>query len=265
GRLRRRLRRRRPGAGPGRQERPGGRRGAPAGGRGQRPPDAHRDLEPPRRRRRQAVPAAAGAARGAARRPDGARRARRRGRRRAHPPRVAVPRRRHGRGRRPPGGAVGEHPLDEHRRDPHRRLPVRPGVRPHGGAGHRGDPPAVAHVRPPRRGPDLRDRRSGRRAGRRRAPPAGAGRQDRCPHRHLGAARRDDGGRSAGGRRDGDPLRRGHRAGLPALRRPHRRPQRDGGVGQDARHRPARGHPDPARPAGARQHRPLARQRAPAG
>ena len=51
-------------------------------------------------------------------------------------------------------------------------------------------------------------------------------------------------------------LRRGGRRRLPALRRPHRHRQRDRPVGQDARHRPARGHPHPAGAAGPRRRRP---------
>ena len=73
---------------------------------------------------RQAVPAAAGAARRGDRRPRRRRRAHLGVRGRADPPRLAVPRRRDGRGRPAPRGRVGQRPLGQPRRDPHRRLPV---------------------------------------------------------------------------------------------------------------------------------------------
>ena len=142
-------------------------RGAPAGGRRQRPPDAHRDRQPPRRGGRQAVPPAAGAAGRAARRPVGARC---RSTPRSSSSSPTWPRSTTTTSWTRPTcarGAVRQHPLDQHRRHPHRRLPVRPRVRPHGRPRHRGDPPAVAHLRPARRGPDRRDRRARRRPGRR--------------------------------------------------------------------------------------------------
>ena len=47
---------------------------------------------------------------------------------RARPPRLALPRRRHRRGRDPPRRAERQRPLEQHRGDPRRRLPARPRV-----------------------------------------------------------------------------------------------------------------------------------------
>ena len=58
------------------------------------------------------------------RHPDVGRRDHRRLRGRADPPRLALPRRRDGRGRAAPRRRVGQRPLGQPRRDPHRRLPV---------------------------------------------------------------------------------------------------------------------------------------------
>ena len=84
----------------------------------------HRRAAPPGRRR-QAVPAAAGAA---GRGDRAGRRLRRGGHRglrgRADPPRLALPRRRDGRGRAAPRRRLGQRPVGQPRRDPHRRLPV---------------------------------------------------------------------------------------------------------------------------------------------
>ncbi len=95
-----------PGAGGGDPGRPGRGRGAAARLGEERLPVRHRDLAAPRGRRRQAVPAAARAAGRAVRRPSAPGRGPGRRRRRAHPPRDALPRRRHGRGVAAPRGGL---------------------------------------------------------------------------------------------------------------------------------------------------------------
>ena len=121
-------------------------------------PDAvpHRDRLPPDRRRRQA---AAAGARGR-RRPRSAgapasrrRRARRRGLR-ARAPRLALPRRRDGRGRHPPRRRDRERQVGQPAGDPRRRLPAGPGVGDRRVARHRGRRPAGPHDRLAVRGPD---------------------------------------------------------------------------------------------------------------
>ena len=141
---------------------------------------------------RQAVPAAAGAARRrdghAPRGAGGAHRGLRRG---AHPRRLALPRRRHGRGGPAPRCRHRQRALGQPRRDPHRRLPLRPVLRAHRRPGARRRTHPGAHVHPPGRGPDPRDREARARRGPARALPRGRGRQDRLAHRDLGALRRD--------------------------------------------------------------------------
>ena len=117
--------------------------------------------EPPDGGRRQALPAAAGAAR---RRDRVAPRLRRRDhggvRGRADPPRLALPRRRDGRGGAAPRGRVGQRTLGQPRRDPHRRLPVLEVLRADRRArGRRGADPGP-DLHPARRGSDPGDRRS---------------------------------------------------------------------------------------------------------
>ena len=105
----------------------------------------------------QAVPPAAGAARRRDRRPVRRRRTHLGLRRGADPPRVALPRRRDGRGRAAPRRPVGERPLGQPRRDPHRRLPVLQvlGADRHAGRGRGAHPGRDVH--PAGRGPDPRD------------------------------------------------------------------------------------------------------------
>ena len=74
-------------------------------------------------------------------------------RRRTGPHRLAVPRRRHGRGRHPARRRERQPPVGQPRRDPLRRLPPRPGVGNRRLAGHRGRRPAGRHHRPAVRGP----------------------------------------------------------------------------------------------------------------
>ena len=76
---------------------------------------------------------------------------------RADPPGDALPRRRHGRGRRPPRGAQRQQPLDQQHRHPHRRPAVRPGLGPAGRPGAGGGPHPGAHLRAAGHRPDPRD------------------------------------------------------------------------------------------------------------
>ena len=122
----------------------------------------HRGGPAPAGGRRQAVPAAAGAARGRDRCHARLRRRDHRGlRRRADPPRVALPRRRHGRGGPAPRRRLGQRAVGQPRRDPHRRLPLLQVL----GADRRSRPRRRAHpgadVLPAGRGPDPRDRAPG--------------------------------------------------------------------------------------------------------
>ena len=73
----------------------------------------HRRRQAPSPGRRQALPATAGDARGTVRRPARAGRRARRRRGRTDPPRHALPRRRHGRGRRAPGDVERQRPLGQ--------------------------------------------------------------------------------------------------------------------------------------------------------
>ena len=97
------------------------------------------------------------------------------------------------------------------------------------------------HVRAAVHGPDPRDGRPGRGRGPDRAPRERPGRQDRLADRHGRAVRRHDVRRRRRGRRDDGHVRRAHRCGLPARRRPGRHRQRARPVRQDPGHRPARG------------------------
>ena len=120
---------------------------------------------PPDDGRRQALPTPAGAAgRGGRPGPRRGRGRHRRLRRRAHPRRLALPRRRDGRGGPAPRGRHGQRALGQPRRDPHRRLPVRPVLRAHRRPGARGGPHPGADLHPAGRGPDPRDRRRPARA-----------------------------------------------------------------------------------------------------
>ena len=74
--------------------------------------------------------------------------------------------------------------------------------------------------------------------------PAGRLGQDGLADRHLRAVRRQARRRQPGGAADHGRLRRADRRRLPAERRHHRHHERRDG--QDAGHRPARRHPDPA-------------------
>ena len=69
------------------------------------------------------------------------------GRGRADPPRVALPRRRHGRGRGAPRRAQRQREVRQLDGDPRRRPPLRQGVRAGRGAGGRGGPHPGAGVR----------------------------------------------------------------------------------------------------------------------
>ena len=144
----------------------------------------------------------------------------RRLRRRADPPRLALPRRRDGRGRAAPRRRLGQRPLGQPRRDPHRRLPVREVVR------------ADRRARPRRRADPGRRRSPGwsrARSSRRSQPGAGEDplaalprrrrRQDRLADRHLGALRRPLRRRDPRGRGGAHGVRRDRRLRLPALRR----------------------------------------------
>ena len=83
-------------------------------------------------------------------------RRRRAGRRRlrAGAPRLAVPRRRDGRGRDPPRRRHRQRPVGQPAGDPRRRLPARAGIRDRRLARHRGGRAAGAHDRLAVRGPD---------------------------------------------------------------------------------------------------------------
>ena len=147
----------------------------------------------------------------------------------------------------------------QHRRDPHRRLPVRPGVRPDGRPRHRGDrtcsrapSPASSRARSPRR-PDPPTART-------RSSTTCEVLADKTGALISTSARL--GAMMAGApAADVDTVTRfGEVIGLAfqlsddlidVL-------QRDGGVGQDPGHRPARGHPDAAGAAGAGRRRRLA-------
>ncbi len=136
--------------------------------RGPRPqPRAVRDQrrQPPDGGRRQALPAAARAARRRGRVAPGLRRRDHRGLRgRADPPRLAVPRRRDGRGRAASWCRVGQRPLGQPRRDPHRRLPVLEVLGADRRARGRRRPHPGADVHPAGRGPDPGDREARARA-----------------------------------------------------------------------------------------------------
>ena len=212
--------------------------------------DGHRGRSAHHRRRRQAVPAPARRPR-----PPSSDRLRadedvvtRRRRGRAHPRRQPLPRRRDGRGPAAPRLGQRQLPLGQHRRHPGRRLPLRPRLRPGVRARPRVRLPAGPHLRPAGPGPDRRDGRPAAGRGPPRPLPAGAGRQDRRPHRHLGAVRRQDlrllarrcssGSPSSASRSGWSSSSATTSSTSPATH------------GQDARHRPARGHPDAADPAG---------------
>ena len=110
--------------------------------------------------------------------------------RRAHPPRDAVPRRRHGRGARAARRRVGQLAVGQHGRDPDRRLPVLTRVEPAGRPRPARRPAAGADVRAAGDRPDPRDGRARRRRRPDRALPGGARRQDRLADRDVGRVRR---------------------------------------------------------------------------
>ncbi|CAA9335974.1 MAG: Solanesyl diphosphate synthase, partial [uncultured Nocardioidaceae bacterium] len=238
----------RPGA-RGAAARPDDRGGGPAGGRDPvRGGLHHRGVPPPHARRRQAVPAAARpAGRGArhrGRRPRG--RAHRRLRRGADPPRLALPRRRHGRGGAAAGSGLGQRPVGQPRRDPGGGLAVLEVLGAHRTARTGGGADPGRDLHPARRGAGPRDAAAGGGPGPPRLPPARRGRQDRVAHRDVRPLRRDVRRHLAGDGRGAHGVRRADRDRLPALRRHPRRRQRRHGVRQDAGDRPARGRPDAA-------------------
>ncbi len=170
-------------------------------------------------------------------RPGGVRRgrARRRGVR-ARAPRLALPRRRDGRGRHPPRRGDGQRPVGQPAGDPRRRLPARPGLGDRRLARHRGRRAArrtigrlcegqIAELRttydtsPAPRTPTSR-RSRGRRPRCSRRPPASGRSSASCPGRQV-----DDADRVRPRLRDGVPDRR-RRA------RPHRHRRRAGQAGR---------------------------------
>ena len=144
------------------------------------------------RRGRQAVPAAAGAAGRRGRRPPRppgvVTAALRRG---ADPPRLALPRRRHGRGRRCAAGAESPTPAGT---TTSRSSPATSCSRKSSelvaGLGPEAVRIQARDVRPAGRGPDPRDRRAAGRRGRARSTTWRGGRQDRLADRDVGALRR---------------------------------------------------------------------------
>ena len=185
---------------------------------------------------------------------------------RADPPGHAVPRRRHGRGRRPARCAERQQPLDQQHRHPHRRPALRPGVGPAGrprprgrahpgadlrAAGHRADPGDRRRRSPATTRSPTTSTSWPTRPARWSPPPPGSGRASPASTEPLVVALTAFG--EEVGRR------------LPDLRRPARHRQRGRRLREVARHRPARGHRHPAGAVRPRRRRPGRRAAARAG